>query len=348
MRAAVRHEYGSPDVIRIEEVETPTPAADEVLVRVRAASVNLGDWELLTGDPFYYLPLVRIFGPKPRLRIPRPPGRAGASSGRRGPFLPRYKVLGYDFAGTVEAVGRRVTQFKPGDEVFGDSMLAGFGAFAEYVCVRERSAMIPKPADMTFEEAAALPEAAFNALQALCGKHSVKPGHKALINGAGGSVGTLAIQIAKASGAEVTGVDAPEKESLIRSLGADHFIDYTKEDFTRSGRGYDVILDVVATRSVFSIRRALNRGGVYTMLGGGWRTFWQSVFLGPLMSLIDRRKMRLLPMSPRREDLTEICERIAAGAVKPVIDRTYTLDETGEAIRRLGEKRSLGKVIVTP
>jgi len=348
MRAAVRHEYGSPDVIRIEEIETPVPADNEVLVRVRAASVNLGDWELLTGDPFYYLPLVRLFGPKPRLRIPRPPGRVGASSGRRGPFLPRYKVLGCDFAGTVDAVGRSVTQFKPGDEVFGDSMLAGFGAFAEYVCVPERCAMIPKPADMSFEEAASLPQAAFNALQALYGKRSVKPGQKVLINGAGGSVGTLAIQLAKASGAEVTGVDAPEKESLIRSLGADHFIDYTQEDFARSARGYDVILDVVATRSAFRSLRALNRGGVYTMVGGGWRSFWQCVFLSLPISLIFRRKVRLLPMDPCRDNLTEICERIAAGAVTPVVDRCYALDETPAAIRRLGEKRSLGKVIVTP
>lgn len=348
MRAAVRHKYGSPEIIRIEEIETPVPGDKEVLVRVRAASVNLGDWELLTGNPFYYLPLIRLFGPKPRLRIPRPPGRNGASSGRRGPFLPRYKVLGCDFAGTVEAVGKGVTQFKVGDEVFGDSMLAGFGAFAEYVCVPERSAMVPKPADMSFEEAASLPQAAFIALQALFGKRKVNPGDKVLINGAGGSVGTLAIQLAKASGAEVTGVDAPEKESLIRSLGADHFIDYTKEDFAQGAHGYDLILDVVANRSVFHSRRALNRGGVYTMAGGAWRSFWQCVFLGPLISLIYRRKVRLLPMSPRREDLTKICERIAAGAVKPVVDCSYTLDQTAAAIGRLGQKQSRGKVIVTP
>lgn len=348
MRAAVRHKYGSPDVIHVEELETPVPADNEVLIRVRAASVNLADWELLTGDPFYYLPLIRVFGPRPRLKIPDPPGRPGQPSGRRGPFLPRYKVLGLDFAGTVECVGSGVTQFKPGDEVFGDSMLAGYGAFAEYVCVKERSAMILKPADMTFEEAAALPQAAFIALQALYGKRSVKAGQEVLINGAGGSVGTLAIQLAKASGAEVTGVDAPEKEGLIRSLGADHFIDYTKEDFTRSTRGYDFILDVLATRSVFDIRRALNRDGVYMMVGGAWRTFWQSVFLGPLISMIYRRKVRMFGMSPRRENLTEICERIATGAVKPVVDRIYSLDETGEAIRHLGEKQSLGKVIITP
>jgi NADPH:quinone reductase-like Zn-dependent oxidoreductase len=276
MKAAVRHEYGSPDVLRIEEVSRPTPRDDEVLIRVQAASVNLGDWELLTATPLYVTVLARIFGPKTRRDV-------FPSTEKGGLFKPKYKILGCDVAGRVEAVGRRVTRFAPGDEVFGDCSLGGFGGFAEYVCVSDKTPLVPKPAGMTFEQAAAIPQAAFIAVKGICDLGQVQPGQKVLVNGAGGGAGTFAVQIAKAYGAEVTGVDGPSKLEMLRSIGADRVIDYTHEDFTQDGQRYHVILDLAAYRSVFEIRRALTPDGVYLMAGGSGTVMLQTI-LGPLIS----------------------------------------------------------------
>jgi len=341
MKAAVRHEYGSPDVLHVEDVPTPTPRDREVLIRVHAASVNLGDWELLTGQPRYIAVIARIFAPRPRAEVPSPRDAHGL-------FKPKYRILGCDIAGRVEAVGRGVTQFQPGDEVFGDCGIAGFGGFAEYVCVPERAALVPKPAGMTFEQAAAVPQAASIALHGLHKQATLAPGMKVLINGAGGGAGTFAVQIAKTDGAEVTGVDGPDKLEMLHSIGADHVIDYTREEFTRNGQRYDVILDLAAYRSVFETRRSLTRDGIYLMAGGSGAVMAQAAFLGPLISMAGNGRVAILLANWSRDDLTLIAELFESGKVVPVIDGCYPLGEAGNALRRLGEKRSLGKVIITP
>ncbi len=328
--------------MNVEEVPTPNPADDEVLVRVHAASVNLGDWELLTGDPPFISVLAHLFGGKPRYDVPSPGDAAGRMG---GPFKPNFKILGCDLAGRVETVGRNVTQYQPGDEVFG---MSGFGAFAEYVCVPEKAALAPKPAGMTLEQVAAIPQAAFTALQGLRDKARVEPGQKALINGAGGGAGTLGVQVAKLYGAEVTGVDGPSKLEMLCSIGADHVIDYTQEDFTENGQRYDVILDLAAYRSVFQSRRSLTSGGIYLMAGGSGTATWQSAFLGPLISKFGNGRVAFLLAKESREDLVYMGELFEAGKVVPVIDWCYPLGETAEAIRRLGEKQSRGKVIIAP
>jgi NADPH:quinone reductase-like Zn-dependent oxidoreductase len=241
-----------------------------------------------------------------------------------------------------------VTQFQPGDEVFGDCGISGFGAFAEYVCVPEKAALVPKPARMTFEQAAAIPQASFIALQGLRDKAQVQPGQKVLINGAGGGAGTFAVQIAKWYGAEVTGVDGPSKLEMLRSIGADHVIDYTRENFTQNGQRYDVILDLAAYRTVFESRRSLTPSGIYLMAGGSGTATWQSAFLGLLISKTGHRRVVFLLAGWSREDLTLMTELFEAGKVVPVIDGCYPLSEAGEALRRVGEKRSKGKVIITP
>lgn len=342
MKAAVRHEYDPPEVVNLEEVPTPTPADNEVLVGVHAASVNLGDWELLTGDSLFITVLANIFGPKPRYDVVSP---SGAAARKGGLFKPKFKILGSDLAGQVETVGRNVTQFQPGDEVFGMGM---FGTFAEYVCVSEKAALVPKPASMTFEQAAAIPQAAFIALQGIRDKARVQPGQKVLINGAGGGAGTFGVQIAKSYGAEVTGVDGPSKLEMLRSIGADHVIDYTQEDFTQNGQRYDVILDLAAYHTVFESRRSLTPNGIYLMAGGSGTATWQSAFLGPSISKTGNEKVLFLLADSNRDDLIRMVELFEAGKVVPVIDGCYPLSETGEAIRRLGEKRSKGKVIITP
>lgn len=341
MKAAVRHEYGPPDVLRVEEVPKPTPRGDEVLIRVHAASVNLGDWELLTGEPLYITVLARLFGPKARRDIV-------SSVHKGGLFKPKYKILGCDVAGRVEAVGRNVKQFQPDDEVFGDCAIGGFGGLAEYVCVPEKAALAPKPAGMTFEQAAAIPQAAFIALQGLRDKARIRPGQKVLINGAGGGAGTFAVQLAKFYGAEVTGVDGPSKLEMLRSIGADHVIDYTREDFTENGQRYDVILDMAAYRTVFESRRSLTAGGIYLMAGGSGTALWQSAFLGPLISKSGKGRVLLLLADASRDDLAFMAELFESGKVVPVIDGCYPLAQAGKALQRLGEKRSLGKVIITP
>ena len=320
MKAIVCTKYGPPDVLQLKEVEKPTPKDNEALVKVHAASVNAADLETLRG-----VFIVRI----------------------GGPLKPMYKILGTDIAGRVEAVGRNVKQFQPGDEIWGDLSACGWGAFAEYVCVPENALRL-KPASMTFEEAAAYPQAAVLALQNLRGKRPIEPGQKVLINGAGGGVGTFAVQLAKYFGAEVTGVDSTRKLDMLRSIGADQVIDYTQEDFTKSGQRYDLILDVVAYRSIFDYKRALSPKGIFVFVGGSTAAIFQALFLGPLISMTGSKKMGIVMWKPnKKEDLVFLKELFEAGKVVPVIDRCYPLSEVPEAFRYLGEGHTQGKVVIT-
>ncbi len=345
MKAIVRHKYGSPDVLKLEEIQKPTPWDDEILVRVHAASTNLGDWELLRADPLFIAVMASVLGPRPRHPVSSINDGAAASRPNGGGLLkPKYKILGCDIAGRVEAVGRNVTQFQPGDEVFG---MCAFGAFAEYVCVAEPAALALKPASMTFEEAAALPQAAFIALQGLCDKGQVQPGQKVLINGAGGGAGTLAVQIAKSLGAEVTGVDNTKKLDMMRSIGADQVIDYTREDFTQNGQRYDLIFDLAAHRSIFDCKRALSPKGIYVVAGGSMAPTFQAMFLGPWLSMTGSQKVIFLMAESNTEDLVRMTELLEAGKVEPVIDRRYPLGEVPQALQYMGEGHALGKVVIT-
>jgi len=319
MKAIVYHEYGSPDVLTLEEVDMPTPKDNEVLIKVHAVSINRSDWEGLTGSPLY--------------------ARLG------GLFKPGDKILGSDIAGTVETVGKDVKQFRPGHEVFG-LMLNYGGGFAEYACASEK-ALALKPAGLTFEEAAAIPQAAFIALQGIRAKGQVQPGQKVLINGAGGGTGVFAIQLAKLDGAEVTGVDNAEKLGLMLSLGADHVIDYARVDFTKNGQQYDLILDVIAYRSVFAYRRALAPNGTYFVAGGSVATLFQILLLGPWIRRSTSRNIRVLVVQTDSKDLVYMTEFIESGKIKLVIDKRYSLSETAEALRYLGEGHAKGKVVIT-
>jgi NADPH:quinone reductase-like Zn-dependent oxidoreductase len=319
MRAIVYTKYGPPEVLQLKEVAKPTPKDDEVLIKVHAVSVNRSDWEGLSGKPLY--------------------ARLG------GLLKPRHHILGSDIAGRVEMAGRNVRRFQPGDEVFGD-ILPRLGGFAEYVCARE-SALAPKPPSMTFEEAAAIPQAAVIALQGTRDKGKIQPGQKVLITGAGGGAGTFAVQLAKLYGAEVTGVDNTGKLDFMRSLGADHVIDYTREDFTKNGKQYDLILDIVAHRSVFAYKRALRSRGSYFLTGGSVTTIFQVLLLGPWIRGTTGKKMRILAVQPNLKDLVYVTELYEAGKVVPVIDRRYPLSEIPEALRYLGEGRTKGKVVIT-
>jgi NADPH:quinone reductase-like Zn-dependent oxidoreductase len=305
-------------VLHIKELEKPTPTDDEVLVKIVAVSVNRSDWEGLIGKPLY----ARIGG----LR------------------RPRRHILGSDIAGRVEAVGKNVTRFQPGDKVFGD-ILDHLGGFAEYVCAREKSlALIP--AGMTFEEASVIPQAGVIALQGIHRKGQVKPGQKVLINGGGGVTGVFAIQLAKLYGAEVTGVDSTRKLDFMRSLGADHVIDYTQEDFTRNGKQYDLALDLVAYRSVFDYRRAVKPGGTYLFVGGSVRSLFQVLLLGPLIRIVTGKNLRLLAVQPSTKDMLYMAELLQSGKIISVIDRRFPLSEVPEALRYLGEGRAKGKLVI--
>jgi NADPH:quinone reductase-like Zn-dependent oxidoreductase len=321
MKAIVCEEYGPPDLLQLRNVAKPIPTDDEVLVKVHATSLNAADFENMRGM------WSARFG---------------------GPFKPLHKILGTDLAGRVEAVGGNVTRFQPGDDVWGDlSFPYGFGTFAEYVAVSEE-ALSPKPESMTFEEAATYPQAAIIALQTLRDKAKIQPGQRVLINGAGGGMGTFAVQIAKLYGAEVTGVDSSSKLDLLRSIGADYVIDYTQEDYTKSGQRYDVILDVVAHRSVFDYRRALSPEGHFIIVGGSLGTFLQVVFVGAFISSTGSQTLGINAYDPNnREDLAVLEELFEAGKVVPVIDRRYPLSEVPEALRYLEEGRALGKVVIT-
>jgi len=321
MKAIVYEKYGSPDVLELKEVEKPIPKDNEVLVKVHAASVNDWDWGLLRGKPFMNRLVVS------------------------GLLKPKIKILGGDIAGWVEAIGRNIKQFQPGDEVFGDLSGYGFSGFAEYVCARE-NALVLKPASMTFEEAAAIPQAAVLALQGLRDKGKMQPGQKVLINGAGGGAGTFAVQIAKSFGAEVTGVDSTRKLDIMRSIGADHVIDYTQEDFTKNGQRYDWILDFAGYHSIVDYNRALSPKGIYVMVGGSAATFLQTLFLGPLFSMTTGKKIGLLMHKPNK-DLAFMKELFEASKVKPVIDKRYPLSEVPEALRYFGKGHNRGKVVIT-
>lgn len=323
MKAVVRDRYGSPDVLTLEEIEKPIVKDQDVLVRVRAASLNADDLEYLYGK-----------SPFTRMAI--------------GLRKPRIRGLGVDVAGQVEAVGESATGFQVGDEVFGNMTVYGLGAYAEYVSAPARAFAL-KPASLTFEEAATIPQSAVLALQGLRGKRQVRPGDHVLINGAGGNVGPFAVQIAKHFGAEVTGVDATGKLDMVRSIGADHVIDYTREDVTRKGQLYDLILDVVARRSMWEWRRVLKAAGSYVMLGASTGLLLQGTFLGPLISMTGSRKMAVMwwwkPF--KQEDVAFLKELIEAGSVAPVIDRRYPLSGLPDALRYLEEGKALGKVVIT-
>jgi len=325
MKAAVRDRYGPPDVVEIREVDRPVPVRDQVLVRVHAASVNRADLDNL----YPRWQFLRLF---------------------LGLRTPRIRRVGSDVAGVVEAVGSAVTRFRPGDEVFGDLFTFGQGAFAEYVCAPEK-AFASMPSGMSFEEAAAMPHSAILALQGLRLRNgrTVGPGDKVLIVGASGNVGPFAVQVAKARGAEVTGVASSGKLDFVRSLGADHTIDYTMGDYTRTGERYDWIVDVEAHRSVLQWRHALRPNGVYAALGGSAGWFLQALLQGPAVSIATGKRMGLMlwwkPFNA--DDVETMKELMAAGKLKPIIDRRFALDEVVEALRHVDEGRAKGKVVIT-
>jgi NADPH:quinone reductase-like Zn-dependent oxidoreductase len=319
MKAIVRTQYGSPDVLQFAEIATPTPADDEVLIKLFAASVNPLDLFLMKGAPWDRV-------------IP----------GRR---TPKYKVLGCDIAGRVEAAGKNVQQFKPGDEVFGVTGFGGNG-FAEYVCAIEKK-LAEKPANLSFEEAAAMPIAACTALQGLRDNGRIQPGHKVLIEGASGGVGTFAVQIAKAFGAEVTAVCSTRNVEIARSIGADHVLDYTQVDFARSGQRYDLILAANAHHSILDYRRALRPDGIYVAAGGAVLRILQAFLLGPLLSPIGRKKIRFFIANINQKDLVFLKGLLEAGKVVPVIDRRYKLRDAADALRYLATGHVQGKVVLT-
>ena len=324
MKAIVYCDYGVAN-LKLQDIEKPAPADDQLLVRVRAASVNPYDWHFIEGSP----KIMRAMG--------------------IGLRKPKHTRLGVDFAGTVEAVGKNVTQFKPGDDVFGGKT----GAFAEYVCARAAGSVALKPASLTFEQAASINIAGITALQAVRDKGKVQPGHKVLINGASGGVGTFAVQVAKSYGADVTGVCSTRNVDMVRSLGADRVIDYTREDFTKSSERYDVIIDNVANHSLLENRRVLKPKGIYVLIGGGGPS--EQGLIGPLakpikamlLSPFVSQKMGMMMADPSNKDLTILGDMMQSGKLKPVIDRTYKLSEVPEAIRYLEQGHARGKVIIT-
>src|SRR5947199_1328953 len=323
MKAIVYSDYGLSN-LKLENIEKPVPNDDQILVKVRAASINPYDWHFVEGTPY----IMRMMGV--------------------GLRKPKDIQLGVDFAGTVEAVGKNVTQFKPGDDVFGGRG----GAFAEYVCRRAEGAVALKPANITFEQAASVNIAGITALQGLRDKGKVQPGQKVLINGASGGVGTFAVQIAKSYGADVTGVCSTKNLDMVRSLGADHVIDYTKEDFTKGAERYDVILDNVANHSLLECRRALTPNGIYVLIGGGSAN--EQGLIGPLINPIKamllspfvKQTMGMMLAELNQKDLTALADLMQSGKVTPVIDRTYTLSELPQAIEYLEQGHARGKVVV--
>ena len=320
MKAIVYRCYGSPDILTYEDVAKPTPANDEILVKVHAASVNPLDWHYMRGSPY----LMRL----------------GTGLGK-----PKGTSIGVDFAGTVEAVGTDVTRFKPGDEVFGGRT----GAFAEYVTVREDRAVAPKPANVTFEQAASAPIAAITALQALRDKGRIKPGQKVLINGASGGVGTFAVQIAKSFGAEVTGVCSTRNVEMVRSIGADHVFDYTKEDYTKSGQHFDLIIDMVGNHSLSANRQVLNPEGIFVIIGGA-KGNWLAPLMGPIKAMMLSpfvgQEFVMLLARMERDDLVILGDLMQEGKITPVIDSHYRLSEVAAAIRHSEDGHARGKIII--
>lgn len=319
MKAIVYTKYGSPDVLELKEVEKPFPKENEVLVKIYAAAVNAADWHLLRAKPF----LVRLMG--------------------YGFLKPKKNILGLDIAGRVDAVGRNVKEFQPGDEVFGDISLGGFAEYASAV----EDKLVLKPANVSFEEAAAVPVSSLTALQALRDEGKIKRGQKVLVNGASGGVGTFAVQIAKYFGAEVTAVCSTGKIDMARWVGADHVIDYTKEDFTKNGQCYDLIIAANGYHSISDYKRALSPNGIYVMAGGSVAQMFEVMLAGPLISMTGKKKMRGVSAKPNKKDLLFLKELLEAGKIKPVMDRRYPLSEVADAIRYLEEGHAIGKVVIT-
>ena len=318
MKAVVYDRYGSPDVLSVTEVPQPVPGDDEVLVKVHAASINSWDLGMVTGEPFVF----RFWGL----------------------WKPKYKIPGGDVAGVVERVGRNVSKFKPGDAVFGDLAECGWGGYAEYVSAPEK-ALLLKPTEISFQQAASIPQAGALAVQALMGKSRVQSGQKILINGAGGGVGTFAVQIAKAFGAEVTAVDSASKLEMLNALGADHVIDYTREDFTRNGKRYDLIVDVVSNRSPFLYKRSLNPGGAFHMIGGDVSSLLQTGLFGPIISKLSHRHVGILAYEANK-GIDVITQLFSSGKLFPVIDKIFPLSETREAFHYFASNQFKGKIVI--
>lgn len=319
MKALVYEQYGTTEVLDLKEVEKPIPRSNEVLVKIHASSVNSWDWDLLTGNPKVY----RLMS---------------------GLFKPKHKIIGCDIAGIVEAVGDEVKDFAVGDEVFGDISGVGFGAFAEYVCAPEKL-LASKPAGMSFEDASAIPQAGVLALQGLIYNGEIEPGQKILINGAGGGVGTFALQMAKHWGAEVTCVDSGDKLDLLLFLGADHVIDYHRDDFTKQPQTYDLILEVIAKRKAGEYNRVLKPGGALAAVGGTPQRIIGIALRGALFP--GKKKLGLVMHKPNRNDLMKLSEFYTSGVIKPVIDKIYPLSETATGLQRLGEGKVQGKVVIS-
>ena len=320
MKAAVYTKYGSPtEVLELREVEKPIPKDNEVLVKVHASSINSWDWDLVRGIPRIY-----------RIMF--------------GLLKPKYIIPGIDIAGKVEAVGGNVKKLKPGDDVFGDISEYDFGGFAEYVCVKE-NALVLKPENMSFKEAATLPHAGGLAFQGLFEKRQIKKGQKVLINGACGCVGPLAIQMAKLYGAEITAVDSAQKFDVLQSLGVDYLIDYKKEDFTKNGEKYDLIIDLVANRSIFKYKRSLLANGIFFMVGGTVSSILQAGFLGPLISIFSSKQLGILMYRPNK-NIDSIILLYEAGKLKPIIDKCFSLSEVSEALQYFGDGHSQGKIVI--
>ena len=320
MKAVILPRYGGPDALELREVPEPIPKADQVLVRVHAASINDWDWEILRGHTL----LVRVL---------------------HGLLTPRVRVIGCDIAGRVAKLGEGVKALRVGDEVYGDLCMQGFGAFAEYACASEAS-LARKPAGMTFEQAAAIPQAGMLAVQGLIDVGQIRPRQRVLLNGAGGGVGTSALQIAKKQyDAEVTVIDRADKLDMLRALGADHVIDYRQEDFTRSARSYDLILDVKTNRSPFAYAHALSPNGTYVTVGGSIPRLLQTAMLGPLISRASGKHVRVAGLKPNK-DLAYVNQLFEAGALTPVIDRQYAFPEVADAFRRFGAADHKGKIVL--
>ena len=323
MKAIVCPKYGSPDVLQLQEVAKPAPQDDEVLIRISAASVNARDWRFMRAKPFF----IRL---KP------------------GGFLqPKNKILGADLAGRVEAIGNNIRQFKPGDEVFGYlPSSTGLGTFAEYVCARENLISL-KPANLTFEQAAAVPLAAMTALQGLRDNGNIKPGQKVLINGASGGVGSFAVQIAKSFGAEVTSVCSTRNLEMARSLGADYVIDYQKEDFTQNGQQYDLILAVNGYHPISDYLRALSPGGIHVVAGGSMLQLFQAALQGRRNPKTGSQKSYIVSLVQSQKDLNFIKDLLESGIIMPVIDKCYPLNETSEALWYFEKNHARGKVVIS-
>ena len=318
LKAIVYTKYGGPEALQIKEIEKPSPKDDEVLIKVHAVSINDWDFGLLEGDF-----INRMIN---------------------GLLKPKRKILGSDIAGRIEAVGKNITKFKTGDEVYGD-LSSYWGGFAEYTCAREKSLAL-KPAAMSFEEAAAIPQAAMLAVQGLIDKGKIHAGQKLLINGAGGGVGTFAVQIAKLYGVDITAVDSTSKLNMLQSIGFDHVIDYTREDFTRNGQCYDLILDVKTNRSMFNYTRALCPNGIYVTVGGSVGLLLQALILSPWISLICKKQIRIVALKTNK-DLLFMNELFEAGKIKPVIDGPYKLNDFLEAFKLFSKAAHKGKVVIT-